>query len=109
MCRAPDVLAAQRAAETREAFGLVVRGHDGVGVETARIDDPRADGALREARAHSLQVGREVALEPLLGERPAVAQQAQADLPAGDDRPAPRRIALTTRQRDRDRVSRKSI
>ena len=33
----------------------------------------------------SLQIGRKIALKPLFRERPAVAQQAQPDLPVHDD------------------------
>src|SRR5262249_40273800 len=64
--------------------------------------------ALGQARADALEIGRKITLEPLLGERPAMAQQAQADLPVGDDRPAPRRIALGARQRGRYLIARKS-
>src|SRR4051812_46958464 len=49
------------------------------------------------ARAHAAQVGREVALEALLGERPAVAQQAQPHLAVGDQRAAAGGIAFCKR------------
>ena len=57
-----------------------------------------------QPRAAPAQVGREVALEALLGKRPAVAQQAQPDLPVGDDRP-PRAGSPLAPVRDAGRLS----
>ena len=59
--------------------------------------DQRAPAPLRS--------GARCALEPLLRERPGVAEQAEADLAVGDDGAAARRIALGAGQRRRDRVA----
>src|SRR4029453_7594143 len=65
---------------------------------------PQPQLAFRPAGAGALETGREIALKALLGERPAVAQQAQADLPTGDDGAAARRIARRAGERCGDRV-----
>ena len=54
--------------------------------------------------AGSLEIGREIALEALLRERPAVTEEAQADLAVGDDRAAARGIALGAGERLRQRI-----
>jgi hypothetical protein len=46
------------------------------------------------SRAALRRSGARVALKALLRKRPAVAQKAQSDLPVGDQRPAPGRIAF---------------
>jgi len=78
--------------------------HDRGGIDPVGIDDPEPQLALGPPRAGSPEIGREVALEPLLRERPAVAEQAQTHLPVGDDRAAARGIALGAGERLRDRV-----
>src|SRR5439155_26979655 len=67
---------------------------------------PEPQLALGPALAGAREIGREIALEALLGERSAVAEQAQAELAVGDDRPAAGRIALGSGKRRRDRVLR---
>src|SRR4029077_9406877 len=51
------------------------------GVEAARIHDAQPQLAFRPARSGSLEVRRECDLELLLREGPAVAEQAQPELP----------------------------
>ena len=72
---------------TRWYAGMIVAGIQRAGSSTMR----RRSCAGVEPRAHAGEVGREVALEALLRERPGVAQQAHADLPVRDDRAAARR------------------
>src|SRR5260370_17849521 len=86
--RGQQRLAPVRRRHPRQPFGAEIRRHDGVRIDAAGIDDALADLALGEPRG-APQVGREVALEALLPERPAVAPQAHADLPSSDDPPTP--------------------
>src|SRR5689334_16766513 len=91
--RGEDRLAAHLRRDARQALGAIVRRHDRLRIGARGIDEPLADLSLGEASGAS-QVGREVALEALLRKRPAMTEQAEADLPARDDRPPLDRIAL---------------
>src|SRR5262245_60340074 len=90
---AQDGLAPPRRRYPRKPIGSMIRRHDRGGVDSARVDDPQAQLALGPALAGPREIGGEVALEALLRERSAVAEQAQAELTVGDDRAAARRIA----------------
>src|SRR3954466_11460769 len=61
------------------------------------MDEPLAQLRRGVAGAHAAQGGRPGALEALLRERPAVAQQAQPDLAVGDEGAAASRIAFCKR------------
>ena len=47
----------------------IIRRHDGSRIEAGRVHQPKPQLALRPARAGPFEVGRQVALETLLGER----------------------------------------
>ena len=61
----------------------------------AESDARAARDLARQARPHPGEVRRQVALEPLLGDGRAVAEQAHADKAIRHDRPAARGITLT--------------
>ena len=84
----------------------MIRRHDSRRVDPARIDDPEPQLGLGRALAGAAQIGREIALEPLVRERPAVTEQAQAHLAVGDDRAAARGIAPGAGERSRDPIVR---
>ena len=84
----------------------MIRRHDRRRVDSAGIDDPEPELALGPSLPRAPQIGREIALEPLLREGPAVAEQAQADLAVGDDGAAPRGIALGAGERRGHRIVR---
>src|SRR5262249_15010274 len=73
---------------------------------TARIDDAQPELPLRPPCARAAEVGREIALEALVGKRSAVAEQAEAHLATGDDRAAARGITLGAGERLPNRVLR---
>src|SRR5207244_13201689 len=62
--------------------------------------------ALGEARAGALEVGRQIALETLLGKRSGVAEQAQPDSSIRHDGAAADGIALRFGERLRQRILR---
>src|SRR5262245_26771786 len=103
---AQDGLASPRRRDARKPIGSMIRRHDRGGVDSARVDDPQAQLSFGPALAGAREIGGEIALEALLRERPAVAEQAQAELTVGDYRAAPGRIAPGTGERLRDRVLR---
>src|SRR5262245_65777753 len=84
----------------------MIRRHDRGRVDSTRIDDPKPELALGPPLAGPRQIGREIALEALLRERAAVAEQAQAELAVGDDRATARRVTLAAGEGSRDRVLR---
>src|SRR5205823_7270097 len=102
--RAEHRLATPGRRHARESLGSMIRRHDRRRIDPAGVDDPEPQLALGPSRAGSPEIGREVALEPLLRKRPAVTEQAQTDLTVGDDRAAARGIAPGARERFRDRV-----
>src|SRR5262249_7933719 len=83
-----------------------IRRHDRGRVDSARIDDPKPELALGPPLAGPREIRGEVALEALLRERAAVAEQAQAKLAIGDDRATAHRVTLAAGERSRDRVLR---
>ena len=82
--------------------GPIIGRHDRVWIETRAVDDAQAELARRPARAGAGEARRQGALEALLGDRAAVAQQAKPDAAVGDDRPATRRIARPRRSAARE-------
>src|SRR5215218_3310540 len=86
-------LAAKVRGDPGEAVGPVIGRHDRGAVQAARVDDAQAQLALGRARAGAGEARREVALEALLRERAGMAEQAEADLAARDDRPPAGRVA----------------
>ena len=92
-------LAAEGGSDPREAVGSMIRRHDRRRVHARGIDHPEPDLALGEPAADASQVGREIALEALLGERPAVTEEAQPRLTVDDDRPPARGIAAGAGER----------
>src|SRR5262245_36924345 len=67
-------LAAPRRRDTHEPLRPMIRRHDRGGVDAARIDDAKPQLSFGQSRAHALEVGREIALKPLVRKRPAVAE-----------------------------------
>ena len=95
ICSADRIGLPRQVAPTRdESVDAIIRRHDGRGIEAAGIDQPQPQLARRPAAAGAGEIGREVALEPFLRKRPAVAEnagRAAVDAPArvrARDRPA---------------------
>src|SRR5690349_13952568 len=74
-----DGLALEIPGDPREAVHTIVGRHDRVRIETRRISQPQTKLIGRRARSCTREGRREVALEALLGNRRAMAQQAQPD------------------------------
>src|SRR5258708_37326345 len=83
-----DGLAFEGLVDALQAGGPVIGRHDRVWIETRAVGDAQAKLARRPARAGAGEARRQGALEALLGNRAAVAQEAKADAAVGDDRPA---------------------
>src|ERR1043165_6741676 len=80
LLRGQDGLAAIGRGHPCQTLGSMIRRHDRRRIDAARIDDAQAQMALRPSRAGPAQVGRDVALEALVGKRSAVTEQAEPDL-----------------------------
>ncbi len=83
--RRQDRLVAKCGANAREALCLIIRRHDRFWVQMAGIDDAQPQLSSRGTVAGPRKVRGEIALEPLLRKRTAVAQQTEPDLPFDDD------------------------
>src|SRR5258708_39192433 len=94
-----DGLALEGLGDALQADGPVIGRHDRVWIETRAVGDAQAELADRPARAGARKAWRQSALEALLGNRAAVAQQAKADAAVGDDRPAAGCIARPDSER----------
>src|SRR5215475_14556141 len=103
--RAQHRLALKRRGDARETVDSIIRRHDRVGVEPARIHDPQPQLTLGPARAASFEVRRKCALELLIREGPAVAEQAEPHLAVNDDAAPAFHIALRAGQRVGDGIS----
>src|SRR5262249_59780580 len=103
--RAQRRLALKRRRDALETVDSIIRRHDRVGVEPARIRDPQPQLTLGPASAASLQVRCECAMELLLREGPAVAEQAEPHLAVNDDAAPALHIALRAGQRAGDSIS----
>src|SRR5262245_36342286 len=102
-------LALKGRSHARETVDPVIGRHDRVRVEVACIHDPQPQLALRPARSGSLEVRRQCALELLLREGPAVAEEAEAHLPVNDDIAPAFHVPLRTSQRLGDGISNHGI
>src|ERR1043166_2167301 len=88
-----------------QSVDAVVGRHDGLRIETARVDYPQPQLAHRPTRTGAREIRRQIALQLLLGKRPAVAQQAKPDAAVDHNRATARRIAGCRGQRRRNRIA----
>src|SRR5439155_23182434 len=103
--RAQHRLGLKRGGDPRETVDSIIGRHDRVGVELARIHEAQPQLTLRPACTSSFEVRGECALELLLREGPAVAEQAEPHLAVNDDTAAAFHIALRAGQRLGDGIS----